>query len=324
VSVLPSTAAGRISLAIGLSLLLHAVMLIAPMIELPKYEVALPPLTAKLEPLPAPVARPDQPKAAKPKTRPARIAKDTAPPSETKPEPEPIEPEPPATSKAPEETRPAHPLPKHAQLTFTAYRGNGGMRLGEAVHRLDIEEGRYTLKALTRTTGLASIFKLYESTQQSDGTVARQGLRPVKYSETKNTSKGKEVIEAEFPHEHESPPSSSADPETPVSAQTQDIISFLYQLSQLSLDRGVIPIFIHNGKKLEHYELAVGEEEEIETPLGKLRTLPLRKIHAQGEEGLDVWLGLEYRLLPVKIRQIDRDGQIAGEMVVSDIRVADE
>jgi len=62
----------------------------------------------------------------------------------------------------------------------------------------------------------------------------------------------------------------------------------------------------------------------IQTQLGRLRALPLHKVHAQGEEGLDIWLGLEYRLLPVKLRMFDRKGQIAGEMVISEIRVADE
>ncbi|HEX5363397.1 MAG TPA: DUF3108 domain-containing protein, partial [Gallionella sp.] len=104
----------------------------------------------------------------------------------------------------------------------------------------------------------------------------------------------------------------------------QDMASFLYQLSQLPLDAGVIPIYISNGKKLERYELAVGAEEYIQTDFGRLRALPLHKIHGSNEEGLDIWLGLEYRLLPIKIRQTDREGHTAGEMVVSDIRVADE
>src|SRR5690606_7357788 len=99
--------------------------------------------------------------------------------------------------------------------------------------------------------------------------------------------------------------------------QAQDIVSFLYQLSQIPLDRDTIPMHISNGKKLERYELSVGAEEMIQTRIGWLRALPLRKIRLQGEEGLDIWLGLEYRLLPVKIRMIDRAGKIAGELVVS-------
>lgn len=173
------------------------------------------------------------------------------------------------------------------------------------------------------TTGLASFFKSFELNQQSSGTLTAHGLRPSEYGETKNTSKGKETLDAKFAWEEKSLFFSNGS-NTRLPEQAQDIISFMYQLSQLPLDKDTIPIYISNGKKLERYELAVGEEEMIQTAIGRLRALPLRKIHAQGEEGLDIWLGMEYRLLPVKIRQIDRAGQIAGEMVISEIRVSDE
>jgi hypothetical protein len=92
----------------------------------------------------------------------------------------------------------------------------------------------------------------------------------------------------------------------------------------MPLDLHTLPMHVSNGRKLESYQLEAGEEEEIQTRLGKLRALPLRKIHATGEEGLEIWLGMEYRLLPVKVRQIDRNGEIAGELVISEIRVSEE
>ncbi|MHB0926967.1 MAG: DUF3108 domain-containing protein [Gallionellaceae bacterium] len=328
---LPRTSTGRIALAIALSALVHAIALFAPLVKLPPVGVPLPPLTAKLEPLPKIAAKPAPPR--KPKPRPAPPVPAEAPvasqPAESVSTEEPqidAEPQPPAidetANKTVEETRPAHPLPKHAQLTFVAYKG-ADFAIGEMRHRLEIgDDKNYTLRVGMNTTGLASLFK-YESDQQSSGTLTAQGLRPVKYSETKTTSKGKESLEAKFSWE-EKVLSFSNGHSMPLPEQAQDIVSFLYQLSQLALDRGTIPVYISNGKKLERYELAVGEEEMIQTRLGWLRALPLRKIRLQGEEGLDIWLGLEYRLLPVKIRMIDRSGQIAGEMAISEIRVADE
>lgn len=332
---LPQTAGTRIAFAIGVSLLVHILFLLAPPVNLPPDKIPLPPLTAKLEKLPAAGTRaaPRKMEAlkTKPKFRPAPVAENTAPPpndspaESIQPELRQTDPEPhsPATAEVAEKIQPAHPLPKHAQLTFIAYKGTN-FEIGEARHRLEVNDGNhYMLKADMNTTGLASIFKAFASSQQSNGIITRQGLRPNEFNETKNTFRGKETLGAKFAWEEKSlfflNGSRASLPE-----QAQDIVSFIYQLSQLPLDGGVIPIHISNGKKLERYELAIGEEEEIETRIGKLRALPLRKIHAQGEEGLDIWLGLEYRLLPVKIRQIDRNGEIAGEMVVSDIRVADE
>lgn len=326
-SVLPSTATGRIALAIGLSLLAHAIMLTAPMIELPKSEVPLPPLTAKLEPLPKLAAQPAAVKKPRPKpqTAPPKTAPDSGPDTEQPAEIPQIDkaPQPVAVETIAEEASPAHPLPKHAQLTFTAYRGSNGLLLGEAVHRLHADDGQYTVTAVTQTTGLVGIFKSYLLTQASQGDMDAQGLHPHSFNEEKKQSGNSSNLSAEFDWEARKLRFSHGD-ETSLPEQAQDILSFLYQLSQMPLDRKTLPLAVSNGKKLERYEVEIGVEEEIATPLGALRALPLRKIHAQGEEGLDVWLGLEYRLLPVMIRQIGRDGQIAGEMVISDIRVADE
>jgi hypothetical protein len=332
--------AGRIVLAIALSLLIHAALLLGPnLVQLAPFEAALPPLTAKLEPLPKIVVKP----AAKPQHKPHVAAKSKskpdkpAAPTETAPAapPEtsletPVVAEEAADVPAPvtpaaiiEEAKPAHPLPKHAQLTFIAYKGTS-FQVGEARHRLEInDDHRYTLQVGMNTTGIASIFKTFELSQQSSGTVSATGLRPQEFTENKLTSKGKQALSAQFDWQARQL-SFSNGTQSALPEQAQDILSFLYQFSQLPLDQATLAMHVSNGKKLENYQLAVGEEEEIQTRLGKLRALALRKIHAPGEEGLEIWLGLEYRLLPVQIRQIDRNGEIAGQMVISEIRVSEE
>jgi len=339
---LPRQPAGRIALAVVLSALVHAITLFTPLVELPESKAPLPPLIARLEPLPVPPAKPAPPEKSKPpKPKPKPKPRPQPAPvmaREPAPEAEPVvvaQEEAPQTDAVPqpaaagtieepaEEARPAHPLPRHAQLTFVAYKGKD-FAIGEAHHTLEIDENNnYILKVGMNTTGLASLFKSYESEQRSSGTLTDHGLRPARFIETKNNSSTMESSEATFFWKAKSLTFSNGG-STQLPEQTQDIISFLYQLSQLALDKDKIPMYISNGKKLERYELAVGEEEMIQTGIGWLRALPLRKIHAQGEEGLDVWLGLEYRLLPVKIRMIDRAGNVAGEMVVSEMRVADE
>jgi hypothetical protein len=332
-----------IILAIALSLLIHASLLFGPkLIELPAMEVQLPPLTAKLEPLPAVKPSPKLKSASKPKQhikpKPARppeaIPPETTPPEVVNKEiaePAPEESPPPVADApavaAPDtpaiEAKSAHPLPKQAQLTFIAYKGTN-LSVGEARHRLEIkDDGSYTLQVGMNTTGIASLFKTYELNQQSSGTVSALGLHPRQYSENKNNSGNKQSITADFDWQNKQLNFSSG-VSVALPELTQDFLSFLYQLSQLPLDQEHVTMYVSNGKKLENYELIVGAEEEIQTRLGKLHVLPLRKLHAPGEEGLEIWLGLEYRLLPVKIRQLDRNGEIAAEMVISDIRVSED
>lgn len=332
---------GAVSLAIALSLLLHTVLLFGPKLVVPvPVEVLLPPLMAKLEPLPVikPVVQP-KPKAKakprralKPKPVAAPVAQ-TAVPAEVqdeKPETDvqsgedapPVNPPEPADKIDDAPALHAPPLPKHAQLTFIVYKGTS-FQIGLARHTLKInDEKKYTLQANVNTTGIASIFKTFALNQQSCGTADAQGLQPDEFVEDKVTSGGKQTLTAKFDWQSRQLAFSNGN-NTALPEQAQDILSFLYQFSQMPLDH-TLTMHISNGRKLESYQMEVGQEEEMMTPLGKLRALPLRKINAPGEEGLEIWLGLEYRLLPVKIRQIEKNGEIGGQMVISDIRVSEE
>lgn len=319
--------AAPITLAIGLSLLIHAVLLFGPnLIQLAPREVELPPLQAKLEPLPA------IKKVAVPKKRVQAKPKPIAPPAPPAPPEKIVEPvteedtTPPveeAVAAPVEEAKPAHPLPRHAQLTFIAYKGES-FAVGEARYRLDIDdEKHYTLQVGMNTTGIASLFKTYELNQKSSGNINAQGLQPVEFLENKRLSSGKQTLSASFDWQNRKLDFSSGN-SIPLPDRAQDILSFLFQFSQMALDESVLDVHVSNGRKLESYQLEVGSEEEIETRLGKLRVLPLHKIHAPGEEGMDIWLGLEFRLLPVQIRQFDKNGDIIAQMMISDIRVSEE
>ncbi|MDD2720483.1 MAG: DUF3108 domain-containing protein [Gallionella sp.] len=335
-NLLPETARGRIALAIGLSLLLHTALMFGPkLVELPPVEPTLPPLQAKLEPLPKiqPVTPKPPPKhhPGKPQHTPTQPP-EAAPIALAGPEPgvppsapSPPSPEPPpvdvqaATTPAAEP--PPHPLPRQAQLTFSVYKGQD-LTVGEARQKLEISDnGHYTLQVSMQTIGLARLFKTFVMEQHSSGTLDASGLRPETYNEGKVNDDNSQTLTAHFDWPNRLLSFSSGN-QTALPDQAQDMLSFLYQLSQSPLDQPVLTMYISNGKKLEKYQLEVGQEGSVLTRNGKLRALPLRKIHAPGEEGLEVWLGLEYRLLPVKIVQIDRNGDVAGQMVVTDIRVS--
>lgn len=341
-SLIPSSSLARISFAIALSLALHGLLIFSVPIEPPApIEPPLPPLLAKLEPLPTRVAAP-KPVRPKPRPKPARPAPVAATPvtpseppaADAAAEPSSTEladagnaaavPELPAeTVVAAPPAPPAHPLPKHAQLKFTVYKGTSFI-IGEAVHRLEVSDDQhYVLSVNVNTTGLVGLFKKFNLTQTSTGRYHAIGLQPEKFSEAKMTSSGKEVIQADFAWATETLNFSSGI-SVPLPSQSQDFVSFLYQLSQLDVTQDALTMSISNGKKLERYQLEIGEPQEINSGLGTIMAIPFRKIHAPHEEGLEVWLGVAYRLLPVKISQLDRDGTVLGEMVVSEIRLSDE
>lgn len=300
----------RVALAIALSALIHAAILGLPQIQFPHAAVQLPPLTARLERLPEPVSRPaENPEPANPLSGAGASGK---PAAETMP----------AMDKTEELAAPP-PFPNHLQLTFAVYQSEGGFKTGEIQQQLDISRDRYTLKAIKRTAGLTGLRNRIQSIQTSRGRIVAQGLQPDTFKQENFSAGGKQSLEAAFDRAAQKLRFSSGN-DAALPADAQDLLSFTYQLSQLPMKGEFFPLPVSDGSQLETYEIEIGRKEEISTPMGKLRTLRLRKIHQQSEAYFEIWLGLEYRLLPVKIRQIDRDDRFAGEMVISDIRAADE
>ncbi len=351
------TTAHRILATLLVSLLLHLAFLFAPLdIQQPEIEPPPPPtLTAKLVALPKIATAPPTPKPPAPHHAPVAAVTPVLEPiadvgavsyveavsnvAEALPNAtavsgietvssvattssavpvvatSPVEPTPSAAEPA------VPPLPKHAQLRFLITTDTG-FQVGEAKHRLEVKpDGQYTLKTSINTTGVFSLIKKYDQEEISTGILDNFGLQPAQYQVNKQTGKGKESYHVVFNHPEKALEFSNGT-RAELPARTQDLLSALYQVSQLALSNGKINVPVTNGKKLEHYEFNVGAEQALVTRLGTLRALPLRKIHAANEEGLEIWLGLEYRLLPIKFTSTDRTGKVIAEMIIAEIRVA--
>ena len=306
------TPARRIALAIALSVLIHAAILWLPYIQFPQARVELPPLSVRLEPLPKTVkATAAKPEPVYPLTRSEGSAS-------AKPE---------AGAMAPmdrtELTAAAQPFPEHLQLRFTVYKGADGFRIGEILQQLDIQGDRYNLKSVRQTSGLASLRNSDRLIQTSRGRLVPTGLQPQVFEEERITKGGKQSMQATFDQTTQKLRFSQGG-EAALPADAQDVLSFLYQLSQIRMDGEFFPLPVSDGTHLQQYQIEVGAEEEIDTPMGKLRTLHLRRMHTRGEEYFEIWLGLEYRLLPVKFRLVDGSDKVTEELVISGIRAADE
>lgn len=336
------------------SALLHVLMMWLPSMSLPKQALLLPPLQAKLEALPKASAQLVQ-KKIKPKSRekPVKKTQEIAeesvipilPPDESAPpitsavaeaETMAIPASAPAMTEAPltiptntttvgeaivETPRPL--LPLHARLLFNVYQGEGNFKVGESLHELDISGGRYTLKADVRTTGLVGMIKSYRLAQMSVGVATKSVLKPELFTEDVIDSNGRQSNRAEFDWANLTLHFARGG-EAKLSDDAQDILSILYQFPVMKQNQQVVPINIATGKQFETYRFEIAFEEKIETAMGTLQTVHFRKLHADKEEGLEIWFAQEYRLLPVKLRHIDRDGKVTAEAVISSIRVSDE
>lgn len=213
-------------------------------------------------------------------------------------------------------------FPKHVHISYAVYKGADAAKAGVLRHQLDIDGNRYMLQSTRQTAGWAGLGS-NQLIQTSRGKIGEQGLRPEIFKEEEITRGGKRNLMAAF-HWATQRLQFSRGGETELPADAQDILSFMYQFSQIPMNREIIPLSISDSTHLEQYQIEIGLEEELDTPLGKLRALHLRKMHSYSEAYFEIWLGLEYRLLPAKFRRLDGSGVVADEFVISDIRAADE
>jgi hypothetical protein len=214
------------------------------------------------------------------------------------------------------------PLPIHAMLRFSVYIGQSGIKAGESVHTLDIINGHYTLKADAQTTGLVHVFKTYRIEQTSTGTATPQILKPESFTEIITQNNVKETNRGDFDWANHKIHFSNGT-EASLPDRALDILSTLYQFPPIRKEDEIMTINIATGKNIETFRFQVDFEKSLKTEMGILETVHFRRLHNANEEGLEIWFAQAYRLLPVKVRHLDSDGNIDGEAIITEIRVSD-
>jgi hypothetical protein len=223
-----------------------------------------------------------------------------------------IEPEIPSTATFPVPAKPL--LPASGVIRFAIYKESLGLQVGRAEHRWEFtEDGRYRLRGITETSGLAALLKPVRLEVESSGRLVAGGLQPETFRSLRNGRDSNE--NADFDWSTATLQLSRDGSVQPIAPGTQDILSLNYQLAYLNNPAGGATIGVVTGKKYERYELDSLGEEEIELPAGRFRTLHLR---AQTHNTTEIWIALDHHRLPVKIRFTDKKGesfeQVATEL----------
>ena len=350
----------RITVAALLSLGLHALLVAGEWLRPPelKRESSLP-LEARLvsPPPPAsprPAARPALPRrevsrartsqraprrvAAPPvATTPAPAAHEVPEPSEAVAEAPPADasgtqsPAPPAAAEsatlaASDAVPSVATLPRKGRIRYTAYLGEDRFTVGKTVQTWEVEGGEYRLGSVSETTGIVELFRAQRHVYLSEGRLTAHGLRPDRFFMSRTRRGRTEAARALFDWEAGritlgKVPDQHGEALVP---GAQDVVSFMYQLALAPPPPGRTTLPITNGSRFQIYEIDVLEEERIETPLGVLRTLPIRQVPRPGDESIEVWLAVDHLHLPVKIRFFDREGRPVGEQLVEQIEFAEE
>ena len=173
---------------------------------------------------------------------------------------------------------------------------------------------QYQIKSLIQAKGLISLV-IPDLLQTSDGYFDEFGLQPAHYLYQFGNKKDK-TFSADFNWRSKKLTlhSQKGDQTFDLQDGTQDLLSFMYQFMFVP-PLTEMQIIVTNGRKLNQYPYRFEGEEQIETGLGKVKTLHITKSSNEGEGKLELWLGIDYHYLPMKIRKIDKDDKVYEQVI---------
>lgn len=204
-------------------------------------------------------------------------------------------------------------LPRYARIRYDVLWGQGGFPIGQAVQLLRHDGATYHVTSTAETTGIIGLFRPAKMVNVSQGDVVEGGVRPRQFRVERSTGKNESaVLDWESGRVK-----GSGGREFALEPGTQDMLSMFCQLSLLPIDGPVVSLPVVTSKRVERYDFEVLGEEEIETPRGPRKTLHLRNRQPDGKEATEIWLGLEDSRLPVKIRHVDRRGDMFEQIAAS-------
>ena len=213
-------------------------------------------------------------------------------------------------------------LPEPTRLRFLIHLGdyNNSASVARLEYSLEHDGKHYALRSQGEATGLTSLFYRGMLLTSSSGRLGRAGVLPERYSEQRGKS---DERWAQLNYADKLVSFSSGDTSTMV-AGAQDRLSALLQLGLMAraspeqfVTGQIIELPEVNLRNIETTRYRSDGDEVLSSAQGDLRALKLARLPVGGEReaGVEVWLGYEQAMLPVRIRLTDKGGRVIDQML---------
>jgi hypothetical protein len=217
----------------------------------------------------------------------------------------------------------AHSAPRAIKATYSA--SMSGMSIGTMAETFETEGSTYRIVSESKPMGLAALLLQRQPLRfTSRGQLTNAGLRPALF-EGRRTANDPPMVSAEFDwaNGHVQLRHNGKLESVPLVPGTQDRLSIMYQYMYVRLDKlRQIDFAMTNGRRLRQYRYRITPDVEIDTALGRLKTLHLVKQHEPGDNHAEAWLSPQHQNLAVKMLIVERDG-VRYEQLIQSLELRD-
>jgi hypothetical protein len=216
-------------------------------------------------------------------------------------------------------------LPASTRQRFRVYWGDftEGVSVARLEYRLEHDGQRYAIHTVAEAQGLISLVYSGTLSQTSRGRLGPEGLRPTHYAERRGR-RPERTLEMEPDTGLLRP---AAGEPVPMPAGTQDRLSVVYQIGLLARAEPerfapgavhALPVASLREVRIERF-IVVGDEV-LMAPGGPLRALRLFRPALPGtpDPRIDLWLGYDRNLLPVRLRIQDASERVLDQVLDRD------
>jgi len=216
-------------------------------------------------------------------------------------------------------------IPGSHSRRFRVYWGDytEGRSVARLEYRLTVDGDRYEIRTDAEAQGLISLVYSGTLSQVSSGRLGPRGFEPLRYAEQRGKRPERSVAFDQVARQL----LPVGRPPVPLPRGTQDRLSVFYQLGLLvRADPGAftagsvpeVPVASLRDVAMQRFEV-VGDRI-LMAPGGPIRALHLRRPAPSGSDDpeIDVWLGYDFDMLPVRLRIQDSGSRVLDQLIERD------
>lgn len=207
-----------------------------------------------------------------------------------------------------------HAEEKHPPLTpFSAqyHVKKFGLKIGEMETQLILQENdTYLFTSSSRTTGMVSIFREDNVTEKTLLQWLNGKIKPLDYSFIQTGKKSREIsVKFNWQEKIYLKNDEGHTTSLPLEPDTLDRMSYqLAIMHDLKVNRRPLTYSIVERKGIIPLDFEITGEENIELPLGRFKTIVIKRTHENNKRQTVLWCAQELAYFPVKIMHVEKEG----------------